>query len=79
MEDHPTSETEVRTQVRRHFSDAYKRRILKEYEALTIRGQKGALLRREGLYDSQISAWRQQMAGQKPKRGRPRKLSLIHI
>jgi transposase len=43
----------------RTYSVAYKARILDEYEALDKAG-KGALLRREGLYTSLISAWRQQ-------------------
>jgi transposase-like protein len=41
----------------RTYSAAYKARILDEYEALDRAG-KGALLRREGLYTSLISAWR---------------------
>ena len=41
----------------RTYSAAYKARILDEYEALDKAG-KGALLRREGLYTSLISAWR---------------------
>ncbi len=43
----------------RRYTAAYKARILAEYEALDKAG-KGALLRREGLYTSLISAWRQQ-------------------
>jgi transposase len=43
----------------RTYSAAYKARILTEYESLDKAG-KGALLRREGLYTSLISAWRQQ-------------------
>lgn len=42
---------------RRTFSAEYKRRILKEYENAAP-GQRGALLRREGLYSSLISDWR---------------------
>jgi transposase-like protein len=41
----------------RTYSAAYKARILEEYEGLDKAG-KGALLRREGLYTSLISAWR---------------------
>jgi transposase-like protein len=41
----------------RTYSAAYKARILEEYESLDKAG-KGALLRREGLYTSLISAWR---------------------
>jgi transposase-like protein len=43
----------------RTYSAAYKARILAEYESLDKVG-KGALLRREGLYTSLISAWRLQ-------------------
>ena len=41
----------------RTYSAAYKARVLEEYESLDKAG-KGALLRREGLYTSLISAWR---------------------
>jgi transposase len=43
----------------RTYSARYKARILAEYESLDKAG-KGALLRREGLYTSLISAWRDQ-------------------
>lgn len=43
----------------RRYSAAYKKRILEEYEQLDKAG-KGALLRREGLYSSLITNWRQQ-------------------
>jgi transposase-like protein len=42
---------------RRTFSAEYKQRILEEYENAAP-GQRGALLRREGLYSSLISDWR---------------------
>lgn len=45
---------------RRRFSAAYKLRILREYESCRQPGEIGALLRREGLYHSNISAWRRQ-------------------
>jgi transposase-like protein len=41
------------------YSASYKARILEEYDSLDKAG-KGALLRREGLYTSLISAWRKQ-------------------
>ncbi|MFZ1911588.1 MAG: IS3 family transposase, partial [Propionicimonas sp.] len=44
---------------RRTYTAKYKRDILAEYEACDRDG-KGALLRREGLYTSLISAWRDQ-------------------
>ena len=43
----------------RQFSAAYKLRIVEEADRCTERGQIGALLRREGLYSSQLSEWRQ--------------------
>ncbi len=50
---------------RRRFSAAYKLKIVEEAEASTERGDIGALLRREGLYSSQLSKWRKQRkAGQ---------------
>lgn len=45
---------------RRRMTAAYKLRILQEADALTERGQLGALLRREGLYSSHLISWRRQ-------------------
>lgn len=45
---------------RRRFSADYKARIVEEAEACTEAGDIGALLRREGLYSSQLSQWRKQ-------------------
>jgi transposase-like protein len=45
---------------RRRFSAEYKLRILAEVERCTQPGEIGALLRREGLYSSHLSKWRQQ-------------------
>jgi transposase len=47
---------------RRQFAAEYKLRILEEADRCTQRGQVGALLRREGLYSSHLSKWRQQRA-----------------
>ena len=65
--------------VRRHFGAEYKLRVLREADRCTESGQLGALLRREGLYSSHLTAWRQQrdegtLAGLAPKR-RGRKAS----
>ena len=46
--------------VRRRFDAAYKLRILEEADRCTQPGQRGQLLRREGLYSSHLSTWRQQ-------------------
>jgi transposase len=43
---------------RRTFSAAYKLAMVKKYGSATEPGAKGALLRREGLYDSHITDWR---------------------
>jgi transposase len=48
---------------RRQFTAKYKLHILEEAERCTERGQIGELLRREGLYSSHLSKWRQQRAG----------------
>jgi transposase-like protein len=61
---------------RRQFTAAYKMRILREAEVCEP-GQRGALLRREGLYSSHLTHWRQQRdQGQlaaltQKRRGRP--------
>ena len=74
---------------RRQFSAEYKLRILGEADGCTKRGQIGALLRREGLYSSHLSKWRQQRAlgqleGLSPKkRGRkapdPTEIELVRL
>jgi len=43
---------------RRNFTAKYKLRILAEADACTQQGQLGALLRREGLYSSNLATWR---------------------
>jgi transposase len=45
---------------RRQFAAEYKLRIVREADACTEPGQIGSLLRREGLYSSYLSKWRQQ-------------------
>lgn len=45
---------------RRGFTADYKLAILAEYDRCTVPGDKGALLRREGLYSSLITDWRRQ-------------------
>jgi transposase len=59
---------------RRRFSPEYKLAILAEYDRLTEPGDKGALLRREGLYTSHIVEWRRaREAGALAGQGRARK------
>ena len=45
---------------RRRFSAAYKQRMLEEADRCTEPGEVGALLRREGLYSSHLTRWREQ-------------------
>ena len=45
---------------RRRFSAKYKKRILDEVAKCTVPGEVGAVLRREGLYSSHLTKWRQQ-------------------
>ena len=60
---------------RRTFTAAYKLRILAEYEAASP-GERGLVLRREGLYSSHLVEWRRSrdagaLAGLSATRGRP--------
>jgi transposase len=58
---------------RRRFSAEYKLGILRQAEACTRPGEIGALLRREGLYTSHLTAWRKQREqGALAALGRPR-------
>jgi transposase-like protein len=45
---------------RRRFTAAYKLEVLRQADACRKSGEVGALLRREGLYSSHLSAWRLQ-------------------
>jgi len=77
----PPSEVAERGR-RRQFAAEYKQRILREADQALASGEEGAvgaLLRREGLYSSHLTTWRQQRekgqrAGLAPKkRGRKAK------
>jgi len=62
---------------RRTFSAEFKRSILEEYDRLP-EGEKGSLLRREGLYSSHIVEWRRArdaatLEALAPKGRRPRR------
>jgi len=71
----PDSEVSAKA-TRRRFTAKYKLRILEEIDGCTENGQIGSILRREGLYSSSVSKWREQrdkgiLASLKPKtRGR---------
>jgi transposase len=63
---------------RRRFTTAYKLHILAQAEACTGPGEVGALLRREGLYSSHLTKWRQlreqgqlQQAAPRPRGRKP--------
>jgi transposase len=45
---------------RRRFTAKYKLDVLKKADACTQPGELGALLRREGLYSSNLTTWRRQ-------------------
>ena len=46
---------------RRKFTKAYKLKTLTAYDACSNALDRGALLRREGIYHARISAWRRQL------------------
>ncbi len=55
----PDSEVVAKAQ-RRQFTAGYKKRILAEADSARQPGAIGAMLRREGLYSSHLTQWRQQ-------------------
>lgn len=66
--------------IRRKFSADYKLRILQEADTLKNSGDLGALLRREGLYASNIAMWNWQrekgeLKGLTPKKRGPKEKS----
>ena len=68
----PPTEVPFRGQ-RRAFTAEYKLRVLHELDACRAPGEVGAVLRREGLYSSHATAWRQQR-----KKGALAALSDVH-
>ncbi len=58
----PDPEVPERSAGRRQFSAKFKAKILDQLDALEP-GDRGALLRREGLYSSLITTWRRQREG----------------
>jgi transposase-like protein len=65
QEQNGKSEEGTKTEViakakRRQHSAEYKLRILREVDECKGKGEVGALLRREGLYSSLVSKWREQ-------------------
>jgi len=85
-------ETEVETKARRRrFTAAEKLRVLREADRCSRPGELGALLRREGLYSSHLSAWRaarkrgelagltSRPRGPKPQRPDPRDRKIVEL
>ena len=83
-------ETEVVAKaMRRRFTAAEKLRVLREADRCSRPGELGALLRREGLYSSHLSAWRaarkrgelagltSRPRGPKPQRPDPRDRKIV--
>lgn len=71
----PTTEVAEKAK-RRTFTAEYKSRIVREAERCEKNGEIGALLRREGLYSSLLSKWRQEasrggLSALRPKRRGP--------
>jgi transposase len=58
----PADPEVVATAKRRQFSGSERRRILAAADRCTEVGEIGALLRREGIYSSQLATWRKQRA-----------------
>ncbi|GLB64266.1 hypothetical protein NCCP2495_21450 [Dietzia sp. NCCP-2495] len=58
--EHPARAPRAGRPARRTFTAEYKRRIVAEYEQAPT-GEKGRVLRREGLYDSSVKQWRAQI------------------
>jgi len=56
----PDPEVPAKAQ-RRKFTSEYKLRIVREAESCKELGEIGALLRREGLYSSLLTAWRREV------------------
>src|SRR4051812_39651027 len=79
----PTPDPEVAASAkRRQFSSKEKHRILAAADRCTEAGAIGALLRREGIYSSQLATWRKQreasqrLALEPRKRGRKADLGI---
>ena len=86
----PEVKVEAKPQ-RRRFTAKYKISILEQADACTEPGELSALLRREGLYSSYLSAWRDareqgqlealspKKRGRKPKRVYPRDKEIAQL
>lgn len=64
--------TEVVVARRRQFTSEYKRRVLDEVDRARP-GEIGLILRREGLYSSQLASWRKWRSGMATRQQSPGK------
>ena len=65
----PTYDSEVpEIPRRRRFTKDQKLRIIRELEQCKIHGGKGIILRREGIYSTQVSQWKAQLGSSKKKK-----------
>jgi len=79
-EQKPTTEVKPKTE-RRRFNAEYKHQIVAEADECQ-HGELGALLRREGLYYSQIAAWRKAQASgtlENKKRGPRANVNAVRV
>lgn len=56
----PDPQVKAVNRTRRAFTKSYKLKILVAYDACSNASERGALLRREGLYQTRIASWRKQ-------------------
>jgi transposase-like protein len=64
-----TSQESVAPKMRRQFTASEKLRLVKAADAALASGERGALealLRKEGIYSSQLATWRQQLPRSRP-------------
>ena len=79
----PPPDAQVKLPRRRTFTAEYKAQILEEAGLVTESGGIGAILRREGLYSSQLAEWRRRQGEsgasglKRRKAGRPPKLAQV--
>jgi transposase len=68
---------------RRHYNLAHKQQILAAYGACKNASERGALLRREGLYYARVARWRRERAlereGNQDHRGGKNKVRVDHL
>ena len=61
----PNQDVQVRVKQqrapRRSFSKAYKLQIMNAFDACQTASERGALLRKEGLYHARLATWRKQL------------------